>query len=114
MFYSLHPVSGKWECLKQSNFKTKLEHIQYESTEFNKKKKQYETKVKCFVDTWFRDDKMRMYDSVMCLPPPLVCPVTVFNLWNGFANEKLPPSTEEEKVLYQQPLEVLLDHIRAV
>ena len=37
---------------------------------------------KCkYIDTWFDDPKMRCYQDAQVVPPPLVCPEHIFNLW---------------------------------
>lgn len=40
-----------------------------------------------FIDMWLRDPKIRTYDNIDFLPPPLVCPKETFNMWRGFAIE---------------------------
>jgi hypothetical protein len=40
-----------------------------------------------FIDFWIKDAKIRTYENLDFLPPPLVCPPTTFNMWRGFAIE---------------------------
>ena len=62
----------------------------------------------CFIQKWLKDPKMRVYESVRMIPPPMVCPEGVFNLWDGFSIEKheLKEPTKEN----MEDLEFLLDH----
>lgn len=46
--------------------------------QFNKPKK-----YKC-ITTWLSDPSLRTYEYAQVIPPPLVCPANVFNLWNPF------------------------------
>jgi hypothetical protein len=112
-FYSLN-AEGKWEVYGQIGFRTKEEDIQYDEEVYNKKTKSNKTEVKCFINTWFKDDTKRQYDKVQCLPPPLHVPANTFNLWNGFALSKLAPATEDEKLFYAEPLTRVLSHLHAV
>jgi len=40
-----------------------------------------------FIKTWLDDADKRVYDSYSLLPPPLVCPTEIFNIWSGFKIE---------------------------
>jgi hypothetical protein len=42
-------------------------------------------KVKYYIDEWFDDRHMRVYESMRCVPPPMVCQQTVYNTWTPFA-----------------------------
>lgn len=42
-----------------------------------------------FIECWLDDTNIRTYDKVDFLPPPLPCPVDTFNMWSGFAVERL-------------------------
>ncbi len=46
-------------------------------------------KEKTFIKEWLKDKRMRKYEYVKCLPPPLKCPKHTFNLWSGFAIERV-------------------------
>jgi hypothetical protein len=41
-----------------------------------------------FLPEWYEDANKRMYEAIDLLPPPLVCPDCVYNMWEGFAIEK--------------------------
>lgn len=43
-----------------------------------------------FWDRWLRDPMKRSYDTADFLPPPLIAPDGVFNLWLGLEAERLP------------------------
>ena len=62
-----------------------------------------------FIKSWLKDKDKRVYDTYDFLPPPLVCPETVFNVWNGYAieNEGITETDSYEFILYL--IEVLTD-----
>lgn len=55
-------------------------------------------------DQWLRNPKHRKYSDVQFVPPPLVAPAGVLNLWNGFA---IAPDPEQCCALF-------LAHVREV
>jgi len=44
---------------------------------------------KACVKTWIGDEQMRKYEDMRIVPPPLVCPENIFNLWTPFYVEFL-------------------------
>jgi hypothetical protein len=62
-----------------------------------------------FVKAWLKDPDMRVYKYVKCLPPPLVSPEHTYNLWDGFAVERL-----EEKISTDDKADAqfVLDHLK--
>lgn len=58
---------------------------------------------------WLRDATRRQYERMDFIPPPMECPPTVYNLYHGFAAEKLPEVDPEEVAELVQPI---LKHIR--
>jgi hypothetical protein len=62
----------------------------------------------CFVKQWLKDKEMREYKYVQCLPPPLQCPSHTYNVWDGFAVDKVEPDGET----HEEELQLLLNHIR--
>jgi hypothetical protein len=42
-------------------------------------------KIKYYIDEWFDDRNKRVYESMMCFPPPLICPSNVYNTWSPFS-----------------------------
>lgn len=82
----------------RAKFKESHEHVQVRVMRKNKPEEAG------FVDKWFKDPKIRMYDYIDFLPPPMVCPPKTFNMWRGFAIER----TQVESSGNVQPV---LDHI---
>jgi hypothetical protein len=66
-----------------------------------KKNGQEELKEVSFVEEWYKDPTKRNYNAMDMVPPPMVCPATVYNSWKGFKIESLdvsnrvPESCEE-------------------
>jgi len=48
-----------------------------------------------FIDEWFHDANKRKYDTYDFIPPPLVCPSTVFNIWKGFDMERVDDEAKD-------------------
>lgn len=44
---------------------------------------------KAFIDVWIKDAKIRTFETIDFLPPPLKCPHNTFNMWRGFDVERL-------------------------
>ncbi len=57
---------------------------------------------------WLRDEHRRSYERMDFIPPPMVCPDSVYNLYKGFHAEKLPEVPAEEVHELVQPI---LKHI---
>jgi len=57
---------------------------------------------------WLRDATRRQYERMDFIPPPMECPPTVYNLYDGFKAETLPPVPDEEVLGLIQPI---LDHV---
>lgn len=51
--------------------------------------KKDEVKRVSFVERWFLDGNKRAYDKYDFLPPSMICPLDVFNTWDGFPIEKV-------------------------
>jgi len=62
-----------------------------------------------FYHWWLRDPTRRQYERMDFLPPPMVCPPDVYNLYTGLVAEKLPPVPEEEVAELIAPI---VEHIR--
>lgn len=42
-----------------------------------------------YIDDWLKDKYLRVYEDIECIPPPLKCPPSIFNLWSPFRAEQL-------------------------
>lgn len=60
-----------------------------------------------FIGRWLKDQNMRTYDNIKCIPPPMICPPRTFNTWKPFAMELI---TEYEK----KDITPFLDHIKII
>jgi hypothetical protein len=60
---------------------------------------------KTFIDMWIKDAKIRTYNTIDFLPPPLKCPSNTFNMWRGFAAERL-------EVESSRNIEPIINHIK--
>jgi len=57
-----------------------------------------------FYHWWMKDPTRKEYDRMDFLPPPLVCPPNVYNLYKGMVAETLPPVPDEEVMDLIQPI----------
>ncbi len=65
-----------------------------------------------FIRIWLSDPNMRCYDDADIIPPPLVCPPNIFNMWRIFPWECLPEEDldmEGVKMFFNH-LEILCNH----
>jgi hypothetical protein len=60
----------------------------YCNVEITKKNKTTDV-VETLTDVWIKDPKIRTYETIDFIPPPLHCPQSTFNMWRGFDVEIL-------------------------
>ena len=53
-------------------------------------------KIKYYIDTWYDDKNMRVYEDLDCYPPPLICPKNIYNTWTPFEVETLTYFQKDE------------------
>lgn len=65
---------------------------------------------KPFINLWINDPKIRTYNSINFLPPPMVCPQDTYNMWRGFAieNVDVESSCNIEPVI--KHIDILVNH----
>ena len=51
----------------------------------------YADKRDFFLKLWLEDEEKLTFHKAVCIPPPLACPPTVYNLWSGFAIDSVEP-----------------------
>lgn len=66
-----------------------------------------------FIDEWIDDGMLRSYETIDFLPPPLACPEDVFNLWSGFAIDKINVESSGIVEPFLKHLKVLVKHNQA-
>lgn len=52
--------------------------------------------LKYYIDQWFDDRTIRVYNNMDCFPPPLRCPVNIYNTWKPFDVEVLRDLDKDE------------------
>jgi hypothetical protein len=63
-----------------------------------------------FIDRWLDDPNIRTYDKIDFLPPPLPCPSNTFNMWSGFAIERLDVESSGNIEPFLKHISVLTNH----
>lgn len=62
-----------------------------------------------FIHKWMDDCNIKTYEKLDFLPPPLKCPCYIYNLFDGFNAERLPPLNEVDNI--QLLTKDILEHI---
>jgi hypothetical protein len=75
---------------KEHELITAWKHESYTETDEKGKEKRVS-----FIDKWLKDGDMQCYDDAECIPPPLICPSTIFNLWTPSPYESQPISKDD-------------------
>ena len=88
--------SGKTE------FHNKTENWYY--TKYNDQGEAHET---LFMNRWFLDPQRRTYARIDFLPPPLICPNNVYNLYTGMAYQNISVEPDNN-------IDVFLNHLRVL
>jgi hypothetical protein len=68
--------------------------------------------VDLFVDRWIADPKVRTYNKVGLVPPPLTCPKNVFNMWKGFAIDQIECESSGNHQPFVEMLSILCSHVK--
>jgi len=63
-----------------------------------------------FVKVWLADPLLRKYDCIEFMPPPLKCPSNVFNMWHGFAIERVETVSSNNIQPFINHLKVLVNY----
>ena len=63
-----------------------------------------------FVEEWMKDPSIRTYDKMDLVPPPKVCPPNVFNMWNGYAIDKIECESSGNYQPFIDLVSVLVSH----
>lgn len=86
---------------------TAYKHECYFTTEKGKKKRVP------FILEWLEDTQMRCYETIQCVPPPLVCPENVYNLWvpSPFEAE---PITKEDPEFNMEAVSAFASHVKTL
>ena len=99
--------NGTRTFYSDADAKVKFANREFKVWDGDKVKKQ------SFYQIWLRDTNRREYDRMDFIPPPLVCPPDVYNLFQGFAGERLPELTltDEERM---ELIEPILTHLSKI
>ena len=84
-------ILDRYEFCSENDMKKSYKHINFTTTGEDDKPKT----VIC-INAWLTDINIRRYDDYECIPPPLPCPSTVFNLWRAspFYGQDIQPSSD--------------------
>lgn len=65
-------------------------------------------KIETFTKRWEQDVNMRQFETVDFIPPPLHCPIEVYNSFEGFRIDEVAPDAEP------QDLSIFLDRLKVL
>lgn len=63
-----------------------------------------------FMERWLDDENIRTYERMDMFPPPMECPEGIFNLWNGFAVERMYAPSSGNIQPFIDHLKILVGH----
>lgn len=63
-----------------------------------------------FIKHWYADPHIRTYEKMEMFPPPLKCPKKVYNLWNGFAAERMTCQSSGNVTPFLDLIELCVNH----
>lgn len=66
-----------------------------------------------YINEWLSDSKMLCFETVQCIPPPLVCPTNVFNLWMPSPFES-QPITEDDPEFNLEAVTAFSTHLKTL
>ena len=82
--------NGRFEIMSHGDANVKWMNKTFRKWDDGKMKRE------SFFYWWMRDENRKEYERMDFLPPPLVCPPDVFNLYTGMVAETLPVVPDEE------------------
>ena len=93
-FIRSYVESGKTRLVFQTKtiIQTAYEHECYFTTDQKGRSKRV-----AYIFEWLNDPLIRCYDDAKCVPPPLVCPKNVYNLWipSPYESMKITPDDQD-------------------
>lgn len=63
-----------------------------------------------FLNAWLVDAKIRTFETIEFLPPPLKCPSNTFNMWRGFSIERKEVESSGNIQPFLDHLSILVNH----
>jgi hypothetical protein len=100
----IHEYNGNVSFMKRNNVLDSYEHLHFK--EFEKEK----IVLKPFICKWLKDEHIRSYDDMENIPPPLVCPTHIFNLWSPFAMEKVTDWKQKDISIFLNHFKIMCNH----
>ena len=70
----------------------------------------YNGKQSQFLKHWLVDATIRTFETIEFTPPPLVCPRETFNMWRGFAIERIDVESSGNIQPFLDHLSILVNH----
>ena len=95
----------------KTNYENQYHWQKVEIPETSKTEGRVEFRSTPFLTKWIRDDEVKEYDTVDCIPPGCVVPPKTFNTWPGFRAETLPPVPEDQ---VDELIRPVIEHIQNV
>jgi len=81
-------IENKLELRTLTDLKNRYENLLYEKRIWNTKTENFENKKFSFIEEWLKDEKIRYYERIDCLPKQ-ECPSYIYNSFDGFKVEKI-------------------------
>jgi hypothetical protein len=108
--------TNSYQYFKRQNLLDSYENIKVKTIKHDPKTKENIIFDVPFIQMWLKDSNMRSYDDVEVIPPPLECPSNIFNLWTGFAMEKIENYENDEEAIefFKKHFKIMCNHDEVV
>ena len=100
---------NEFNFMSKKDLNDAYEHIQCFILKYDKNNGSYIEDKQGFIKKWVLDENIRCYNNVDVYPPPHKCPDHIFNLWTGFAMDKI-----ENYDHNQEAVDIFLKHIKII
>ena len=95
-------VIKELKIMSKKEIQVSYEHITY----FDDK-----DKPKSYINDWLVNKYIRVYDDIECIPPPLICPANIYNLWTPFLIEGIEINDDAILEDLENGLEIIKNYI---
>ncbi len=103
--FFIKEYNDKYIFMKKQNIIDAYEHLHFK--ELNDKG---EIITKQFISYWLKDTNIKYYTDIDTFPPPLICPNDIYNLWRGFAMEKVVDYEQKDISLFLNHIKIMCNN----
>ena len=90
-----------FNLMNRKNLMDSYEHLHFKDKDLKKYS---------FIQTWLKDENIRRYNDIDTVPPPLVCPNNIYNLWKPFNLENVTDWVDSDITIFLNHIKILCNH----